>query len=275
MCGRLGLDEAPHRTTIDVAACCIVNAVSRSWRRPAREARDLNEAEAAWGGSDARPLLGIGDLGKVTTRLSLALHLAGAAATDPRTFHTTATAIRRHRALQKPMELFHYLRFLRSRRIVRCMEIGTLWGGTLFAHSAATAPHGHLIAVDAFPHESAEAMTSRYQLLARPTQRVTCVWRDSHASETAAEVASALAGEPLDLLFLDGDHSLEGATRDYEQYGPMVRSGGVIAFHDIASPRGDGVRALWRSLRDRHETVEFVDRRHAPHGLGIGVVVTP
>jgi predicted O-methyltransferase YrrM len=235
----------------------------------------VNEAEAAWGSSDPRPLFGIGDLHKAARRLSLAWHLAGAAARDPRTFHTTAVAIRRHRALQKPLELYSYLRFLRPRGLVRCLDIGTLWGGTFFAHAAVTAPQGHLIAVDAFPRESADLMTARCWALARPSQRVTCIWRDSHAGETAAAVAAALDGTPLDLLFLDGDHILEGATRDYELYAPLVRPGGLIALHDIAAPRDAGVPALWRTLRGSHAGVEFIDRKHAPHGLGIGVVFKP
>jgi|KBSMisStandDraft_5_1062788.scaffolds.fasta_scaffold60883_2 predicted O-methyltransferase YrrM len=251
----------------------MLGAVPRPLRRSTTSVQDLSEAERAWGRADARGLVGLGDLPKAARRLSLTLHLAGAALRDPRAFRTTAVAIRRHRALQKPLELFHYLRFLQPRGIARCLEIGTLWGGTFFAHCAVTAPRGHVIAVDAFPRESADVMTARFRSLARPAQRVTCLWRDSHAGETAAEIAAALDGALLDLLFLDGDHSLEGASLDYELYAPMVRPGGVIALHDIAAPRADGIPALWRSLRRRHESVEFIDHRHAPPGLGIGAMV--
>ena len=60
-------------------------------------------------------------------------------------------AVRRHRALQKPLELCGYLSFLRRRPIARGMEIGTLWGGTFYAHCAVTATTGQVIAVDSFP----------------------------------------------------------------------------------------------------------------------------
>ena len=73
-------------------------------------------------------------------------------------------------------------------------------------------------------------------------------------------------------MIAPGDHSAEGVARDYEMYSPLVRSGGVIAVHDIDATAG-GVPAFWRSLRERETTVEFVDRAHAPHGLGIGVIV--
>jgi len=236
--------------------------------------RDLEHAETAWGRSTPQSLLTVGDLRKAAGRLPLALALAGRAVRDPRTFGITAVAIRRHRALQKPLELFEYLRFLRGRHTVRCLEIGSLWGGTFFAHCAVTSPSGHVMAVDAFPDESGDVMAARFRRLARGTQRVTCIWRDSHAKATASEVARALDGQPLDVLFLDGDHSSEGAARDYEMYAPLVRPGGVIALHDIDSTsEGSGMPMLWRSLRDRHESVEFVDRVHPPHGLGIGAIV--
>jgi predicted O-methyltransferase YrrM len=203
----------------------------------------------------------------------LARDLARAAGRDPVAFGITALAVRRHRALQKPLELWAYLSFLRARRITRSMEIGTLWGGMFYAHCAITVPNGQLIAIDSFPRQNADAMTSRLKRLARPNQSVTCIWHDSHSDVTAAAVGAALGGAPLDLLFLDGDHSTEGVQRDYDMYAPLVRAGGVIAFHDIDADVDGGVPAFWRALRSQHESVEFVDRRHPPHGLGIGAIV--
>jgi predicted O-methyltransferase YrrM len=227
----------------------------------------------AWGSSNARALFEVTDLRKAAARFPYAVSLAGAAVRDPSAFRITALAIRRYRALQKPLELFDYLRFLRPRGIACCMEIGTRWGGTFFAHCAVAAPHGRVIAVDALVGENASAMTSRFRQLARRRQDVTCVWHDSHSESAAAEVAAALDGASLDLLFLDGDHSPDGVARDYEMYSPLVRRGGLIAFHDIEGPAPSGVPPLWRALRQRHESVEFVDRVHAPFGLGIGVIV--
>lgn len=38
--------------------------------------------------------------------------------------------------------------------------------------------------------------------------------------------------EPVDLLFIDGNHKYESVKTDYESWYPHVKRGGVIAFHD-------------------------------------------
>jgi predicted O-methyltransferase YrrM len=37
---------------------------------------------------------------------------------------------------------------------------------------------------------------------------------------------------PLDILFIDGDHSYEGALADAVRWGPHIRDGGHLLFHD-------------------------------------------
>ena len=48
-----------------------------------------------------------------------------------------------------------------------------------------------------------------------------------------------LPGE-LDLLFIDGDHSYEGAHADFVRWSPLVRAGGHLLFHDGVDTRGYG-----------------------------------
>lgn len=38
--------------------------------------------------------------------------------------------------------------------------------------------------------------------------------------------------KPIDVLFIDGDHSYEGCKADIDKYAPFVKPGGVILFHD-------------------------------------------
>ena len=45
---------------------------------------------------------------------------------------------------------------------------------------------------------------------------------------------------PIDILFIDGDHSYEGVKRDWELFSPFVRPFGQVVFHDT----------LWDLKRD-------------------------
>ena len=44
--------------------------------------------------------------------------------------------------------------------------------------------------------------------------------------------------EPIDFLFIDGNHSYEQVLADYLMYSPLVKRGGVIAFHDTILVKG-------------------------------------
>jgi predicted O-methyltransferase YrrM len=46
--------------------------------------------------------------------------------------------------------------------------------------------------------------------------------------------------EPLELLFIDGDHSYEGAKADFERWGTFLRPGGHLLFHDAVDRGGYG-----------------------------------
>jgi predicted O-methyltransferase YrrM len=48
---------------------------------------------------------------------------------------------------------------------------------------------------------------------------------------TSVEVARQWS-RPIDVLFIDGDHSYEGCRADLEAWLPFVQPGGWIAFHD-------------------------------------------
>lgn len=51
-------------------------------------------------------------------------------------------------------------------------------------------------------------------------------------------VAFALANGPYDFLFIDAGHSYDDVQRDFLSYAPMVRSGGIVAFHDALERAG-------------------------------------
>lgn len=41
-------------------------------------------------------------------------------------------------------------------------------------------------------------------------------------------------GDEIDILFIDGDHTYEGVTKDIQAWLTDVKSGGLVMFHDVA-----------------------------------------
>jgi predicted O-methyltransferase YrrM len=46
---------------------------------------------------------------------------------------------------------------------------------------------------------------------------------------------------PIDLLFIDGDHSYEGVLTDLTTWVPFLRAGGILAMHDVYEPASASV----------------------------------
>ncbi len=51
--------------------------------------------------------------------------------------------------------------------------------------------------------------------------------------EKMSQDLAATWSRPIRLLWIDGDHTFEGVTSDFENYSPHLVHGGVIAFHDV------------------------------------------
>ena len=69
--------------------------------------------------------------------------------------------------------------------------------------------------------------------------------------------------EPIDLLFIDADHSFEAVTRDFRDWGRHVRPGGVILLHDSQQSPAKPVPTSCGPYRLVHEVV--------PHETGFRV----
>jgi len=79
---------------------------------------------------------------------------------------------------------------------------------------------------------------------------------------------------PIDLLFIDGDHSYQGVKSDFEMYSPLVRDSGIVAFHDIAHARSDyGVKLFWNEIKNGYKYREIINSgASADQALGIGLL---
>jgi predicted O-methyltransferase YrrM len=64
---------------------------------------------------------------------------------------------------------------------------------------------------------------------------------------TSAEAAARLH-EPVELLFIDGDHSLAGAERDAGIWLHRIVDGGVLMMHDVGAAGYAGPRTVFRRM---------------------------
>lgn len=71
-----------------------------------------------------------------------------------------------------------------------------------------------------------------------------------------------------DAIFIDADHSYEGAKRDYANSLKQINKGGIIIFHDINSAACPGIMQLWQEVKQGKRNWEFI----ASKTCGIGVI---
>jgi len=184
------------------------------------------------------------------------------------------------RSNQHLAEIVPLLEEMERLRPMHLCEIGADRGGTLALFASVASPRARLLSIDLnYP----ERRMRTYRRLGRRQQSITCIEADSHAPETLSHAKRWLNSRQLDFLFIDGDHSYDGVKQDFEMYAPLVRPGGIVAFHDIIpdfktrynTPTHADVGEVprfWQELRSRYDnTVEFVENREQD-GYGIGVV---
>lgn len=187
------------------------------------------------------------------------------------------------RANQKKSEILQLLTLLQEARPRYLCKIGADRGGTLLLFAHVAVPDARILSIDIHYSMPRRRINSH---LARRGQHITCVQGDSHAPETLARVKQWLAGQALDFLFIDGDHSLAGVASDFRMYSPLVRQGGIIAFHDIVpdfktrygieTPSDVGqVPAFWEALKRQHSAAQEFIEDAAQDGYGIGVLRQP
>lgn len=191
-----------------------------------------------------------------------------------------ARAALRRGAQQKSTELAPLISLLRARQPETVLEIGTLLGGTLYAWCQIAHPRATIISIDLpggpFGGGYDEEQLPLLRSYAGCSQRLCLLVGDSHAPETKQDVEAILSGRSIDFLMIDGDHSYAGVQKDFEDYSPLVGSGGVIALHDILPhdrmPDCE-VDRFWNEVKKRFPHRAFADpgRGEVVWG-GIGVV---
>lgn len=112
-----------------------------------------------------------------------------------------------------------------------------MWQGvTTKRLRAAMAPDAELWAID--PYVKGRLGVSFPELIAHGEVDVVENGRVRWVKSTAADAAEQWkreGREPADFVFVDGDHSWDGISTDWNAWSGLVAPGGVVALHDSRS----------------------------------------
>jgi predicted O-methyltransferase YrrM len=118
------------------------------------------------------------------------------------------------------------------------VEIGVYEGSSALVLCGAMQADADLHLIDPFVDETGWALPAGWGASARATQRVVARAGGPRVHWHVARSQDVGRGwtEPVDVVFIDGDHSPEGVREDWDVWHPHVKPGGFVAFHDARDP---------------------------------------
>ena len=186
---------------------------------------------------------------------------------------------KRLRPFQVPWEYERLVQFAVEIKPAVVVEIGTADGGTLLAWcrlaGQTVVSVDQPLNLDNWGYAPERQKLYRELCHDRPELKLHLLFGDSHVEGTKKLAQGCLRGRPVDLLFIDGDHSYAGVRRDYELWKDLVRPGGYIVLHDIlphtnAHVHKSEVDRLWNEIKPGANGREFVaDRKQGWAGIGV------
>jgi cephalosporin hydroxylase len=185
--------------------------------------------------------------------------------------------------LQVENEIVPFLDYVASHDPVIIGEIGLKHGGNSFMFLRKLQHVELYLGMDLVLKNIAKLKFYR-----RYSQKLHILEGNSQLQAIVDKARKVLAGKQFDLLFIDGDHEYDGVLEDLIQWYPLVKPGGLIAFHDIVPDEeektgvrpsdsqlwGGGVYKLWANIKPHFEHKEFVNDWDQG-GFGIGVITKP
>ena len=161
------------------------------------------------------------------------------------------------------------------------VEIGSMAGASYYIYSGLCGPGAKAITIEDGRRGPATRSRLKRAIKLLQNDRLNPEWirGSSHSKEALDSLKEILAGAPIDFLHIDGDHSAAGSWQDWEMYSPLMRPGGIVAFHDIRARTPCHVDEAWSKVRlSGHLTRETCRGRfpkrggsgsHKPCGIGL------
>lgn len=174
-------------------------------------------------------------------------------------------------SVQKRIEILSLAKAVDAIKPKVILEIGTCNGGTLFMW--ANLASECVITCDINKSKNREELYRSF-----PGKESHCevisLTGNTHDNSFLELIRRTLDNRKVDFLFIDGDHTESGVKSDFEMYSPLVRQGGIIAFHDILEKQptpNNQVYNFWKEIKKSRKTEEFV-ADYNQTGFGIGII---
>ena len=138
------------------------------------------------------------------------------------------------------------------------IEIGSFYGRStaVIAWGLKIGNGGRLFAID--PHEnkynSYEACLKN--VIQADVKEYVQIIRNQSENVFREKKPKEIFEKPIDLLFVDGNHTYEGLKKDLV-WIDLVRRGGIVAFHDYTSKYPGIIKAITEYQETHHTMIQF------------------
>jgi hypothetical protein len=129
----------------------------------------------------------------------------------------------------------------------RLVEIGVAEGASAVTLRQVMSPQGSLWLIDPFHLSRVQHLNVLKRVAHRAVNEVNngrVVWIYKFSFEAIRDWV-----DPIDFLFIDGDHSETGVQRDWDDWHQYIIPGGLVAFHDAAIFQGGWPQQNWGPVR--------------------------
>lgn len=172
---------------------------------------------------------------------------------------------------QSGIEAREFARLVCDHGASNLLELGTGAGGMMYLLDK-VCREGLRISIDRpWPDRDPKLPDEWERLFKKRLPNVLELWGDIHSEDMKTLLEKHLGEDRFDLIFADADHSYWGAKKHFAMYSPLLRKGGLFAFHDIAN--GHPCQKFWEvEIVPNFKTWIFTE----PENLyGIGVIQIP
>lgn len=172
------------------------------------------------------------------------------------------------RPAQDMAELAAFVQLVKAENVCSYLEIGSLFGGTLW-HVAQAMPKGSLVVSVDRPKPKYQSEPCLLQCVADLQAEGYDVHSILGDSMDKGVIKAARKRAPFDLCLIDGNHAESYVRSDWANYGEMAR---IVAFHDIGWTKNNKLQVakVWNELKSKYRHQEI--KLSPEHGNGLGVL---